>query len=226
LTGSGGGRPSGALRLGHRTFGPDQLLVMAVVEADLARVRAAVAEGADIVAVRGGPGDDPLVETTRVSGFVSAVRDAHPELVIAVEAGRYEVGRAACAAGADLVRGDLVVGDLVEVAAQFGAGVVCSPVLVARAVGAGVDPQRIVVESAPAQDVSLLAGLVASGWPVLVDEAADNELAGALARTAVCAWLGARVFRVGRVLQTRRVLRMVSAIRGDIPPARAVRGLA
>jgi hypothetical protein len=28
------------------------------------------------------------------------------------------------------------------------------------------------------------------------------------------------------VLQTRRVLRMVSAIRGDIPPAYAVRGLA
>jgi hypothetical protein len=28
------------------------------------------------------------------------------------------------------------------------------------------------------------------------------------------------------VLQTRRVLRMVAAIRGDIPPAYAVRGLA
>ena len=37
---------------------------------------------------------------------------------------------------------------------------------------------------------------------------------------------GARVFRVHRVRETRRALRMVSAIRGDIPPAYAVRGLA
>jgi len=41
----------------------------------------------------------------------------------------------------------------------------------------------------------------------------------------VCAWLGARVFRADQVTQTRRVLDMVSAIRGDRPPARAVRGL-
>jgi dihydropteroate synthase len=38
--------------------------------------------------------------------------------------------------------------------------------------------------------------------------------------------MGARVFRVHRVRETRRVLSMVSAIRGDIPPASAVRGLA
>jgi dihydropteroate synthase len=42
---------------------------------------------------------------------------------------------------------------------------------------------------------------------------------------AVAAWLGARVFRVERVRAARRALRMISAIRGDIPPARAVRGL-
>ena len=62
---------------------------------------------------------------------------------------------------------------------------------------------------------------MASGWPVLVSPA-DGDLA----TTAVTAWLGARVFRVQGVRATRRVLSMVSAIRGDIPPAYAVRGLA
>jgi dihydropteroate synthase len=54
----------------------------------------------------------------------------------------------------------------------------------------------------------------------------DSDLAGDLARAAVFGWLGVRVFRVGRVRETRRALNMVSAIRGDIPPAHAVRGLA
>jgi len=69
---------------------------------------------------------------------------------------------------------------------------------------------------------------VAAGWPVLVS-VAERGLnaggAGRLAATAVYAWLGARVFRADQVTQTRRVLDMVSAIRGDRPPARAVRGL-
>ncbi len=59
-----------------------------------------------------------------------------------------------------------------------------------------------------------------------MNAAAGERLAGDLAATAVCAWVGARVFRVHRVRETRRVLSMVSAIRGDIPPASAVRGLA
>jgi dihydropteroate synthase len=54
----------------------------------------------------------------------------------------------------------------------------------------------------------------------------EERPAGTLATTAVYAWLGARVFRVYQVTQTRQVLDMVSAIRGDRPPARAVRGLA
>ena len=64
-----------------------------------------------------------------------------------------------------------------------------------------------------------------TGWPVLVS-LPDDDLARGLATAAVAAWLGARVFRVPWVRETRRVLRMVSAIRGDIPPAYAVRGLA
>jgi dihydropteroate synthase len=74
---------------------------------------------------------------------------------------------------------------------------------------------------------------VATGWPVLVSLPAEDlgedvaaDVAGDLARAAVLGWLGARVFRVGRVRETRQVLSMVSAIRGDIPPAYAMRGLA
>ena len=82
-----------------------------------------------------------------------------------------------------------------------------------------------------------LPELVATGWPVLVSlsnkdfvgEALDlpvgERLTGTLAATAVSAWLGARVFRSHQVRETRQVLDMVSAIRGDRPPAVARRGL-
>ena len=111
---------------------------------------------------------------------------------------------------------------LAEVAAEFGAGVVCPPGLAARAVAAGVEPERVIIG---AERAFGLAGLVATGWPVLVS-LPDDDLARGLATAAVAAWLGARVFRVPWMRETRRVLRMVSAIRGDIPPAHAVRGLA
>lgn len=80
--------------------------------------------------------------------------------------------------------------------------------------------------------------LVATGWPVLMalsnkdfigetlDVGLDERVDGTLAATAVAAWTGARVFRAHDVLRTRRVLDMVAAIAGAIPPARAVRGLA
>ena len=58
------------------------------------------------------------------------------------------------------------------------------------------------------------------------DDPAGERVPGTLATTSVCAWLGARIFRAHQVRETRQVLNMVSAIRGDIPPARAVRGLA
>ena len=205
----------GVLRLGHRAFGPSELVIMAVVAADsVDRVHAVVAEGADIVEVRAGPGE----EVGRVVRFIAAVRDAYPELVVGVSTGRREVAREACAAGARLLRcGD---GGLLAVAAESGAGVAGPLALAARAVEAGVEPERVVVS---VSGIGELEGLVASGWPVLVSPS-DGDLAA----TAVAAWLGARVFRVhrgNRVLPTRRALRMVSAIRGDIPPAYAVRGL-
>jgi dihydropteroate synthase len=238
-----GARPAGGLRLGRRRFEPWQLLVMAVApgpsaEGGLASsaaeggrasmdsdpavamewVHSAVAEGADIVEVPGVPS---------VAPFVATVRDAYPELIIGVRTGRDVVAREACAAGADLLSSLVSDGGLVsdsgllsEVAAEFGVGVVGSLAEAARAVAAGVAAERVIVEGS-----RQVADLVASGWPVLVS-LSDSDLAGDLARAAVFGWLGARVFRVQRVRETRRVLSMVSAIRGDIPPAYAVRGLA
>jgi dihydropteroate synthase len=192
------------------------LLVMAVVPGlAMEWVESAVVQGADIV------------EVPSVAPFVATVRDAYPELVIAVRTERDDVAREACAAGADLLCGSLT-------GVPPGVGVAGSPAVVARAVEAGVAAERVIVEgSGPVAD------LVASGWPVLVS-LSGSDLAGDLARAAVFGWLGARVFRVfpalpalpvlpvlpvGRVRETRRALSMVSAIRGDSPPAYAVRGL-
>jgi dihydropteroate synthase len=193
-----GVRAAGVLRLGGRRFEPWQLLVMAVAPGpSMEWVHAAVGEGADIVELPA-----PLV---------APVRDAYPELIIGVRTGSGEVAREAGAAGADLLAGPMV-----GVAAELGVGVVGSLAGAGRAVEAGVAAERVMVTSG-----GPVADLVASGWPVLVS-LPDSDLA----RAAVFAWQGARVFRVERVRETRRALRMVSAIRGDIPPAHAVRGLA
>ena len=161
-------------------------------------------------------------EVRRVVPFVATVRDAYPELVIGVSTGRAEVARQACAAGADFCSADDFCGRLLGVAGEFGAGVVCSLALAARAVGAGVEPDRVIIGAEGSRQV---ADLVATGWPVLVS-LLDEDQARELARAAVFGWLGARVFGVRRVRETRRALSMVSAIRGDVPPAYAVRGLA
>jgi dihydropteroate synthase len=116
-----------------------------------------------------------------------------------------------------------------------------------RALRAGVRPTGIVID--PAHDFGKnswqslevtrrLGELTATGWPVLMSASrkdfvgetlgADvgDRLAGTLAVTAVGAWLGARIFRAHDVAQTRQALDMVAAIRGDLLPARMVRGLA
>jgi len=83
-----------------------------------------------------------------------------------------------------------------------------------------------------------LGELVETGWPVLVslsnkdfvgeslDVPVGERLVGTLAATAVSAWLGARMFRVHNVAETRQTLDMVATIRGDRQPAVARRGLA
>jgi dihydropteroate synthase len=83
-----------------------------------------------------------------------------------------------------------------------------------------------------------LPELVDTGWPVLMamsnkdfvgeilDAPVAERLEGTLAATAVSAWLGARIFRAHQVAATRRALRVVAAIRGDVDLAVARRGLA
>ncbi|HEX9066798.1 MAG TPA: dihydropteroate synthase [Streptosporangiaceae bacterium] len=119
--------------------------------------------------------------------------------------------------------------------------------LAGRAAEAGVPRASIVIDAAhdfgkntwhSLEITRRLGEMTASGWPVLVsvsnkdfvgetlDVPLAGRLAGTLATTTICAWLGARIFRAHHVLQTRQALDMVSAIRGDAPPARAVRALA
>ena len=166
--------------------------------------------------------------------LVASVRAAYPDLIIGVGAWRHETARELCAAGADLLQDH---GErLPEVAAEYGAGLLCGNA--ERAVARGVHPSRVLIEADmgswprpwPSPEATRrLEDIVAAGWPVLVsvpEPSGDRGPAGSLAAAAVWAWLGARVFRADQVTRTRRVLDMVSAIQGDRPPARALRGLA
>jgi len=145
----GGVPAAGAdVRLRGQTFGPDHPVVMAVVNrtsdsfyaparyddagADAAVARA-VEEGADLVDLGGvragrGPRVDAAEEIARVVPLVERVRARHPDLLVSVDTWRAEVARAAALAGADLLNDTWAGHDpqLVEVAAEFGIGVVCS----------------------------------------------------------------------------------------------------
>jgi dihydropteroate synthase len=202
------------------------------------RVHAVVAEGADIVDLGGGPAG-PGTEVTaaeeirRAVPVLATVRAAYPDLVIGVGAWRHETARELCAAGADLLHdhGERR-SEVAEVAAECGAGLICSDA--DRAVARGVQPARVLVDAGagtwPSPEATRrVEEMVTAGWPVLVSvpgPGPEAGRAGGLAAAAVWAWLGARVFRTDQVTPTRRVLDMVAAIRGDRPPARAVRGLA
>ncbi|MCL2582190.1 MAG: dihydropteroate synthase [Streptosporangiales bacterium] len=219
----------------------------------------------------------PEEEIRRTVPFIAAVREAHPDVVISVDTWRHEVGRAACDAGADLLNDTWGGWDpkLTEVAAECGSAIICSHAgglpprtrpfrlryddvvrdvldtvlgLAGRALRAGVEPERIIID--PAHDFGKntwhslevsrrLRELTATGWPVLlsasrkdfVGEAVgaadpDERLAGTLATTALAAADGARIFRAHDVTATRQALDMVAAIRGTVPPAGTVRGLA
>src|ERR1700751_5810226 len=118
-------------------------------------------------------------EVRRVVPFIATVRAAYPDLVISADTWRHEVGRAACEAGADLLNDTWGGWDrqLADVAAEFGTGLVCSHAgglpprtrpyrisyrdvmadvldrtlgLAERAVRAGVDPAKIIID--PAHD--------------------------------------------------------------------------
>lgn len=119
--------------------------------------------------------------------------------------------------------------------------------LAERAAGLGVPRESILID--PGHDFGKntrhsleatrrLPEMVETGWPVLVslsnkdfvgealDRPVKERLVGTLATTAVSAWLGAQVYRVHEVAETRQVLDMVASIAGHRPPAVARRGLA
>ena len=113
------------------------------------------------------------------------------------------------------------------------------------AMAAGIPAERILVD--PTLDfgkttrnslrvLRATAQVASLGFPVLqalsrkdfvgetLDLPTDQRLFGTLAATAVAAWLGTTVFRAHDIASTRHVIDMVASIRGDRPPAVAVRG--
>ncbi|MFY9331252.1 MAG: dihydropteroate synthase [Candidatus Nanopelagicales bacterium] len=120
--------------------------------------------------------------------------------------------------------------------------------LATRAEQVGVPRSAIIID--PGHDFGLntrqslevtrrLDEMVDTGWPVLVSlsrkdfvgETLDisvpqDRLTGTLAATSIATWLGARVFRVHDVAQTRHTVDMVDAIRGIRQPSVNRRGLA
>ncbi|WP_458245528.1 dihydropteroate synthase [Streptomyces sp. MAI_2237] len=119
--------------------------------------------------------------------------------------------------------------------------------LAERAVALGVPRESVLID--PGHDFGKntrhsleatrrLGEMVDRGWPVLVslsnkdfvgetlDKPVKERVVGTLATTAVSAWLGAQVYRVHEVAETRQVLDMVASIAGHRPPAVARRGLA
>ncbi|MGH3154510.1 MAG: hypothetical protein ACRDOB_27815 [Streptosporangiaceae bacterium] len=174
-----------------------------------------------------GPGQLLVMATglTGLGGVHAAVADgadlvevADPALIAAVRAAYPELG--------------IFMPARAVPAASPSAGLICAPGEVDGFLAAGVDPARILVELGSGPDfIRRLADLVAAGRPVLVCDPvlsgqAGEDPAGPLAVIAIAAWLGARVFGTRHVRATRRALTMVGAIRGDIPPANATRGLA
>ncbi|MFF8447255.1 dihydropteroate synthase [Streptomyces leeuwenhoekii] len=118
--------------------------------------------------------------------------------------------------------------------------------LAERAVELGVPRESVLID--PGHDFNKntrhsleatrrLDEMVRTGWPVLVslsnkdfvgetlDKPVKERVLGTLATTAVSAWLGAQVYRVHEVAETRQVLDMVASIAGHRPPAVARRGL-
>ena len=137
------------LRLRRHSFADDRPLMMAIVnrtpdsffdkgatwaeEAAFERVRLVAAQGAEIVDIGGikaAPGAEIGVaeEKARVVDFVARVRSEFPDLVISVDTWRAEVGAAVCEAGADVLNDAWGGADpeLVDVAAAYGAAIVCT----------------------------------------------------------------------------------------------------
>jgi dihydropteroate synthase len=169
----------GVLRLGKRVFAPGEFAVMAIINrtpdsfydrgasyataAAHQAVDAAVEAGADLVDVGGvkaGYGQEVSEdeEIARTVDFVAEVRARHPQLVISVDTWRAPVARRVAAAGADLLNDTWSGHDprLVEVAAEFGVGVVCSHT---GGLNPRTDPHRLAYDDVVADVVATTARL-------------------------------------------------------------------
>ena len=137
------------IRIGNASWSAEQRLIMAIINRTpdsfydsgatfedapaLAAAEQALAAGADILdigGVKAGPGEhvDAQEEIRRTASFIASVHQRFPDAVISVDTWRAEVARAACAAGATLVNDAWggVDPELAIVAAEFGAGIVCT----------------------------------------------------------------------------------------------------
>ncbi len=191
---------AGALRLGGHTFAPGELAVMAIInrtpdsffdrgatyaaDSALRAVERAVDEGAaiiDIGGVKAGPGAEVGVaeEIRRTVDTIAAVRAAFPQVVISIDTWRAEVATEAVAAGADLLNDTWSGADptLMAVAAQTGAGLVCSH---AGGLTPRTRPHRAAFTDVVADVVATVTGLaeraVAAGVRpdgILIDPAHD-----------------------------------------------------
>jgi dihydropteroate synthase len=188
------------LRIGARDIPDGAFVLMAIVNrtpdsfydrgatyamgAALERVDRVLAEGADMVDVGGvkaAPGDEvtPAEEIRRTVDLIAAIRAAHPTLPISIDTWRAEVAREALAAGADLVNDAWggVDPDLPSVAAEAGAGLVCTH---AGGLPPRTRPHRItyddVVADVIARTTALAEAAVAAGVErdrILVDPGHD-----------------------------------------------------
>lgn len=193
-------RTNRAVVLRGRKLPTDRAAVMAIVnrtpdsffdagatfaqQAAIDAVHRAVDEGADIVDIGGvkagvGRPVDVAEETQRVVPLIAKIRTTFPDLVISVDTWRSPVAIAACEAGADLINDTWAGADpgLAEVAARFGAGIVCS-----HTGGATprTNPHRVaypdIVAAVIAETSAAAARMVAAGVPaagVLIDPTHD-----------------------------------------------------
>ncbi|HWB66244.1 MAG TPA: dihydropteroate synthase [Mycobacteriales bacterium] len=134
-------------------------------KATLDRIDQVLDEGADIIdigGVKAGPGEtvDADAEIARVLPVVEAARQRYPDAVLSVDTWRADVADVLCRAGADVVNDAWggVEPRLAEVAAQYGAGLVCTH---AGGQVPRTRPHRVWYDDVVGETVQFLTGLAA-----------------------------------------------------------------
>jgi dihydropteroate synthase len=230
-------------------------------EAAVAAARRMVEEGADVLDIGGEstrPGHEPVdtaEEIARVAPVISAVRAALPAVPISVDTSKAAVAEAAIGAGADLLNdvwGTSPASSMASVAAAAGLPLVVMhnraepryanvlpeviddlSAAIERAVAAGVDPDRLIVDpgfgfgKTPEHNIEILrglAGLRVLGRPVLLGTSrkstlgrilglpVDERLEATIATTAMGIAAGVDIVRVHDVRANVRAARTADAI--------------